>query len=261
VSLFANSAEEDAHAKALRDIQKKRDSLQESITKIEEAFRSRYSPSNRIASTDLVDLEFRFYRDTWDKLPDFNQLKPETKGKLESGLFDISQRTRDDAFGYVFDGVIIVPQEGDYTFYVDSDDGSRLTVDGNLVVYYDGIHGLGSEQEKKLRLRQGRLPIKLEYFQKAGGLGLNIAWSGPGFTRRQLSIPFQPTVEEQKKVVQKDFNELIRKEGLQTLGNEEWERYGRLVKELQELKDNRYKSKTSYTEPVPYIIVLFCYCS
>ena len=237
VTLFSNSADEDAHKQLLRDIQKKRDSLQDSITKIEETFRSRYSPSNRIASTDLVDLEFRFYRDTWDKLPDFNQLKPETKGKLESGLFDISQRTRDDAFGYVFDGVLIVPQEGEYTFYVDSDDGSRLSVDGNVVVYYDGIHGIGSEQEKKLRLRQGRLPIMLEYFQQAGGLGLNIAWSGPGFTRRQLSIPFQPTVEEQKKVAKKDFSDLIRKEGLQTLGKEEWERYQQLVKELQDLKD------------------------
>ncbi len=70
-----------------------------------------------------------------------SNLKP--KASLPSGLFDIGVRTRDTAFGFVFTGTLIVPEDGKYTFYLDSDDGSRLSVDGKPVIEYDGIHGDG----------------------------------------------------------------------------------------------------------------------
>ena len=93
-----------------------------------------------------------------------------------------------------------MPAEGQYTFYVDSDDGSRLRVDDQLVVEYDGIHGLGQEKRVTLALPKGRMPIQLEYFQRENGWGLNVAWSGDalGVGRRPLS---KPDAETAKKTV------------------------------------------------------------
>ena len=89
----------------------------------------------------MDELEYRFYRDTWQKLPDFDSLKPETVGQLTQGYFDISLATREFSFGFVFVGTLKVPEDGEYVFSLDSDDGSRLTINGQQVVLYDGIHG------------------------------------------------------------------------------------------------------------------------
>ncbi|MSU63246.1 MAG: DUF1553 domain-containing protein [Pedosphaera sp.] len=236
--LFASEAEKAAYEKDLREFQKKRDGLQATITQTEELFRARYSKGERVEPADLDELEFSFYRDTWEKLPDFSLIKPEAGGKITSGLFDIGQRTRDTAFGFVFKGVLIVPQEGDYTFFVDSDDGSRLTVDDKPVLVYDGIHVVGTERKATVRLRQGRLPVKLEYFQQVEGLGLDIAWSGPTFSRRPLSSRVESTVEPKRKSAKKEFTKLIQEEGRRTLGTEQFERYQQLKKELQDLKND-----------------------
>ena len=54
-------------------------------------------------------------------LPDFSALKHEDEGKLPRNLFDLSPRTRNESFGFVFDGTLIVPEAGRYTFFLDSD--------------------------------------------------------------------------------------------------------------------------------------------
>src|SRR5205085_2412141 len=45
-------------------------------------------------------------------------------------------------FALRFSGAINAPKDGSYTFWTSSDDGSRLYVDGKLVVNNDGLHGM-----------------------------------------------------------------------------------------------------------------------
>ena len=245
VALFTTEAEKAAHAARVREVERRRDEVQASITALEKLFRERLAknesapPSEAIAPRDLDDLQFRYYRDTWDKLPDFTLVKAETVGKLPSGLFDIGPRTRNTAFGFVFEGAIIVPKDGDYTFHLDSDDGSRLSVDGKQVILYDGIHGEGSEQSATVRLRAGRRPINLEYFQRQNGLGLTVGWSGPGFVRRALSTSGEPARAVKNKSPKSNFAELLRNEGPRVLGVEQFKQYQALKKELEQLKPEK----------------------
>ncbi|MFM7865190.1 MAG: PA14 domain-containing protein, partial [Planctomycetaceae bacterium] len=136
---------------------------------------------------DLDDLEYRFYRDSFQQLPDFDALKPETVAALDPPLISIAPATRPDHFGFVFTGTLIVPADGQYEFTLDSDDGSRLLIDGQKLIEYDGIHGLGGAKRAAVKLTQGRHPLRLEYFQGLFGKGLQLAWSGPGFDRRSLT--------------------------------------------------------------------------
>ena len=69
-------------------------------------------------------LEYRAYEGTWDALPDFSQLTPVRQGTL-AGL-DVEVRTRTNHVGLVFAGFLDVPRDGLYTFFLRSDDGSRL---------------------------------------------------------------------------------------------------------------------------------------
>jgi len=222
-----------AYDEAVRERDRKRNEIQDDLTEIEHEFVAQQEAKGRkVRQVDLDDLRYRFYRDTWDHLPDFDTLKPEETGTLPSGLFDLAPRSRDTAFGFVFEGVLIVPSDGEYTFQLDSDDGARLIVGGKSVVLHDGVHKLGDGRTGTVRLSKGRVPVRLDYFQGVGGLGLRVRWSGPGVPVRSLSAR-----NAKEDAPGGSLAERIREAGAAVLGPERLERYRRLRRELQRLNE------------------------
>jgi mono/diheme cytochrome c family protein len=213
-----------AYNKILKEHNEKKAKIQAALTEIENEYRKLSKQSAQLVGSDLDDLTYKFYRSAWKKLPDFTQLKHEDEGKLPKKLFDIGPRTRNEAFGFVYDGFLIAPADGKYTFHLDSDDGSRLTVDGKTVITYDGIHGMGKVQSKSVELKKGRLPIKLEYFQNVFGYGLYVAWSGPGFEKRNLSASDANDVS--------DITAQIHRDGAKVLGEKRYDQWFTLQKQM-----------------------------
>ena len=85
--------------------QNKMNEVQASVSAIEKEFRERLDKRDAtLEQPDMDELEYRFYRETWQKLPDFDSQKAETVAKLEKGFFDISPATREFSFGFVFTG-------------------------------------------------------------------------------------------------------------------------------------------------------------
>jgi len=129
---------------------------------------------NRISFIDSLKngMHYNYYVGTWVKLPQFSKLKPIRTGKVSHvslGEFD----EFDNAFGIVFSGEINIRKENIYTFYLRSNDGSRLFIDNKEVINFDGLHG-SSFKSGRINLSKGRHPIKLEYFQAGGGKGLEL---------------------------------------------------------------------------------------
>ncbi|WP_010585846.1 DUF1549 domain-containing protein [Schlesneria paludicola] len=241
--IFENDAARQTYDAAVKKHQDRLNQLQASISTIENEFREKLRERQTLADQpDLDDLEYRFYRDTWQSLPDFDSIKPETVARLEKGFFDITPATREFAFGFVFTGVLKVPQDGEYTFSLDSDDGSRLIVDGQSAVVYDGIHGLGSPRTGKIRLKQGRVPIRLDYFQgPTGAKALVVKWSGPGVESRSLSAGAENGQLTSVKN-RPDFAALMAAQGPTILGGERHDQYAKLTKELGEAKRHRVEA-------------------
>jgi hypothetical protein len=141
--------------------------------------------TRRLVGADMVDLTYRFYRDTWDKLPDFDSLKTEDTGPAAGNRFSLAPASRQEAMGLVFEGKLRVPQPGEFSFAVESTDGARLLVNGKAVVEHPGKgrqRGTG-----KARLDAGLVPIRLEYFNTYTRPYLSVRWEGPGVERRALS--------------------------------------------------------------------------
>ncbi len=128
-------------------------------------------------------LDYAYYEGTWDYLPDFAALTPVQQGTAAN--FDISQAPSADGFAYVFEGFIEVPADGQYTFYLYSDDGSKLYIDNGIVVSNDGVHG-SQERSGKIALRAGKHSIRVRYFEKTGSQRLEVRWAGPGFGRQLI---------------------------------------------------------------------------
>lgn len=77
------------------------------------------------------------------------------------------------------EGMIDIPQRKNYVFRLVSDDGSKLYIDGKLVVDHDGLHG-ATARDGELILSAGKHPFVVEYFQGGGGLGVSLQWIAYG---------------------------------------------------------------------------------
>jgi len=152
--------------------------------------------AGKAEQSDIVDLSYRFFRDTYTKLPDFDGLRHENEGKLGAGFIDLSPATRNDFIGFVFEGQLVVPRDGTYKFTLDSADGSRLTLDGKQLIDYDGVHPAGAPRQGSVKLKKGNVPIRVDYFNKTGPNVLQLSWSGPGVPVRSLSRGSQTLIKD-----------------------------------------------------------------
>lgn len=74
-------------------------------------------------------------------------------------------------------GLVQVPADGTYTFFTQSDDGSRLLINGRVVVNNNGPHPW-QEAAGSIYLKAGLHPIVVEYFDMMGDSGLKVLWQG-----------------------------------------------------------------------------------
>ena len=95
---------------------------------------------------------------------------------------NFSQSGRADLVAAVFEGYISVPTSGLWTFSTESDDGSRVFIDGQLVVNNDGLHGM-VDRSGQIALEWGFHRYRVEFFENFGGAGEIFRWQGPGTAR------------------------------------------------------------------------------
>lgn len=127
-------------------------------------------------------LDYKYYTGAYTTLPDFNSLVVNKSGRINQFDLSIPQRaTSNIAVRYM--GYIDIPTDGIYTFYSSSDDGSKLYIGNAPIITNDGIHGM-IEVPGSIGLKKGKHSIMLEYFQGAGGIGLEVSYSGPMLTKR-----------------------------------------------------------------------------
>jgi hypothetical protein len=117
-------------------------------------------------------------------LPDFSLLVPKSIGT--ASVLDLKISESDEYFGLRFTGFVHVPEDGIYTFYSDSDDGSKIFIHDKLVVDNDYTHGM-TEVSGQIALKKGKHPITVVFFQGEGGKGLEVSYSGP--TIQNILIP------------------------------------------------------------------------
>ena len=129
-------------------------------------------------------LSYRYFEGAWQKLPDFERMPPLRRGV--TGLPDLAALApRADQWGVLFTGYVEVPEDGLYTVYLTSDDGSRLYLGSDLIIDNDGSHG-PTEKSAEVALQKGAHAIKLFYFEDSEGQELNLSCAGPGIARQRI---------------------------------------------------------------------------
>ena len=88
-------------------------------------------------------------------------------------------------FAVRWSGFLHVRTSGSYTFFLHSDDGSRLFLDASLVLSNGGFHTM-LEMQATVDLVAGAVPLVIDYFQGWGTFGIIFSWQGPdsGYTKQ-----------------------------------------------------------------------------
>lgn len=128
-------------------------------------------------------LRTSYYEGGWQTLDQLGDAKAEGTGVIDR--VTIPADARDEHFAVTYSGVIVVPEDGIYTFALRSDDGSRLHLGGRMRIDNDGLHG-AIEKICQVGLAAGAHPFRVEYFNATGGKDLELSWEGPGFGRQPV---------------------------------------------------------------------------
>ncbi len=124
------------------------------------------------------------YEGEWDKLPEFDSLKPVKT--LLTGDINTSAASRKEQYALRYTGFFKVETAGMYDLSLTSDDGSRLLVGNKVLIDNDGLHQ-SIEKRGVIALAMGWHPITIEMFQETGGAGLAVSISGPGMNKQPLA--------------------------------------------------------------------------
>ncbi|KAF8926433.1 hypothetical protein BGZ52_005617, partial [Haplosporangium bisporale] len=143
---------------------------------------------------------FEYYEGEWDWLPNFDEMRPQHVGIV--GNFMVDESTERELFRPKFplmrrNGVgggvtnkemgnyavrfttnIDITQDGVYSFWVSSNDGSVLYIANTLVVENDGMH-YATEVEGRILLTAGKHPMSVEFFHRNGKMLEGFRSTGP----------------------------------------------------------------------------------
>ncbi len=129
-------------------------------------------------------ITYNYFEDVWVLLPDMASMKPLRSGRTFDLTFTSLPHRWGD-YGFQFKTFIDLPSDGEYTFYVASDDGSKLFLDDKLLVNNDGLHGT-IELDGRVTLTRGKHKLEVWYFQSGGASELSVALEGPGMKKQQI---------------------------------------------------------------------------
>ncbi|WP_276165815.1 FG-GAP-like repeat-containing protein [Zobellia alginiliquefaciens] len=125
-----------------------------------------------------------------------------------------------DYYSIRYNGYIKIETPGSYTFYTNSDDGSKLFINDVEVVDNDGGHG-ARELSGNITLAAGIHRIKVLYFERAGAATLDVSYRGPSIAKQNIpfSTLFTSKSNSSELVKNGDFSEWIFNDSWTASGN------------------------------------------
>jgi PKD repeat protein len=128
-------------------------------------------------------LDYRYYEGTYTALTDVDWTAPVRNGT--NAQFDLSPSHRADDFAFRYTGYVDVPENGSYTFYTSSDDGSDLWIGSERVVDNGGVHAT-QEASGDIGLQAGQHNVTVRMFEHTGSESLSVSWDGPNLSKEVI---------------------------------------------------------------------------
>ena len=147
--------------------------------------------------------------------PQFHRFTPDLVVGVEAVSFtavelfawEVAGVPLDADFAMRISGSVWVATPGAHTFFLTSDDGSLLVLDGEQVIYNGGAH-FAQEREVTLQLAQGWHAIEVHYFQRDLGAELALEWTTPAMARALIPAGSYGAASESSLLVGQKFAQI-----------------------------------------------------
>lgn len=137
-----------------------------------------------ILLSDVVPgLEYDYFERFFVQATDMDLVRPLSSAATTD--FNIKMAKVPNYFGVNFRGFVKVPKDGIYSFYLASNDGSHLYLDGQELIENDGNHA-AAQEPGQAALKAGYHAIEVKYMQCGGGKSLKVSWEGPGIQKQEV---------------------------------------------------------------------------
>jgi hypothetical protein len=150
--------------------------------------------SAKMDSDSLVGLVY-LLPNAVDRLPDLNATQPTYR--MFARTFAVGPQAfvgfnapnggapRNSNFAVRYTGSFNVAKAGDYSLYLDSKEGSRLSIDGKVVIDNDGVHGR-TFKNADFTWTEGAHTITLEYFAVTNDVALELFVAPKGVAEKTM---------------------------------------------------------------------------
>ena len=118
------------------------------------------------------------YRGEANLKDEFHGKTPDDTGNMPAVSVDDLKTREKENFAVILEGYLEFPTSGIHRLWLGADDGARLFVDGRLVID-NGLAHPYQELSRAVRVRQGLVPVRIEYFESRGESRLTLS-AGPG---------------------------------------------------------------------------------
>ncbi|MFH1196458.1 MAG: alpha-L-arabinofuranosidase C-terminal domain-containing protein [bacterium] len=129
-------------------------------------------------------VQYHYYEGQFQRLPDFSNIEPIRTGVIKNILYP--EGIAANNFGLNYSGYIKIDNDGMYEFFLTSDDGSKLAINGETVVLNDGLHAM-IEKSGSVYLKKGYHAVELSFFQLGGGSGLRLMMNPPDGLKEEVN--------------------------------------------------------------------------
>ncbi len=143
-------------------------------------FASILTPFGTIYAQPTGNLEAKYYNvhNRYSKFDTFAGTVIETRTWERINTRNYNPQGRGDFWSVDIQGYIYIPSDGTYQFQTLSDDGVRLKVDGQTIIYVWTNHG-PTYHYGQATLTSGWKPIRLQMYEWGGGTVLRLMWKPP----------------------------------------------------------------------------------
>jgi len=133
-------------------------------------------------------LQYSYFEGIYRSVYDYELDEPVKTGVVSVPTLDVCSRK--EWIGLDFKGLIDIPKSGEYTFYMSSNDGCKLSINGEELFESDGRKTVTFGQQAQLQLKKGLHQIQMGFYQCSDNIDLVVEWEGPGIAKQTIPKEF-----------------------------------------------------------------------
>ncbi|WP_282125305.1 GH92 family glycosyl hydrolase [Marinifilum flexuosum] len=133
-------------------------------------------------------LQYSYFEGIYRSVYDYELDEPVKTGVVSVPTLDVCSRK--EWIGLDFKGLIDIPKSGEYTFYMASNDGCKLSINGEELFESDGRKTVTFGQQAQLQLEKGLHQIQMGFYQCSDNIDLVVEWEGPGIAKQTIPKEF-----------------------------------------------------------------------